>query len=210
MRTSIPIEPDPDTARRWLEEELAKDEYTIRPSGWFQRFQEWIMEVIDRLMSTAAEGTGLSSPGALVLIFLVAAVVGVILYLVLGPLRRSHRVKRSASVFEDDDRPAAQIRSAALTAAAGGDWTTAVIERFRALVRATEERSLVLVVPGMTAREFTAAVGERLEEHAPQLRQCADIFDGVRYGHRLADQAAYELIARTDDEVARARPKVLA
>jgi hypothetical protein len=210
MRFSIPIEPDAETARRWLEDELSKSQYQERPAGWFQRLQQWINDFINRLFSIGEEGSALGVNGGVVVGILIAVAALVVLALVLGPLRRSRARAKSAAVFDDDDREATDIREAALAAASRQDWTLAVLERFRALVRAVEERGLVSVVPGMTAAEFAVAVGTRLEVHQNDLQRCADIFDGVRYGHDQATRELYEYVARIDDAVAQSRVGVKA
>ncbi len=203
----IPLEPDAETARRWLEEELSKPEY--RGGGnWLQQVLAWLNTQLERLLSTGSGSGGLSAPTMVVLALLGALLTGAVIYLVVGPLRRSRATRRSASVFEDDEREATDIRSAAVNAALAEDWDTAVIERFRALVRGAEERHLVAVVPGMTAMEFTHEAGRRLPHHARDLATCADAFDGIRYGHTHATRALYDLLAATDDAIARAKPVV--
>ena len=209
MRWDIPVDPDAETARRWLEEELTKPEYREHKAGWFQRALEWISNAIDRMFDWADGIGGINAPVTIIIILLVVALIAVLLYVLLGPLRRSRRVKKSGAVFDDDDRVATDIRASAVGAAERGDWELAVIERFRALVRAAEERDLVLVVPGMTAHEFTSAVAARLDAHEAALERCADVFDGVRYGHGAATEQMYDFIATTDDTVASARPKAL-
>lgn len=205
---SIPIEPDAETARRWLEEELSKPQYQERPAGWFQRLQAWINDVIERLFSLGEGAGGFGVSGGLVVGLLIAAAAIAILILILGPLRNSRTRRRSAAVFDNDDREAVDIRAAAVAAAEREDWTQAVVERFRALVRSVEERGLVSVVPGMTAAEFAQAVGLRLPAHHADLNRCADIFDGVRYGHDIATRDLYEYVSRVDDAVAEAHVEV--
>ncbi len=51
---------------------------------------------------------------------ILVVVIGVIVW---GPLRSSRRRQPSHTVFEDDDRDSATMRSAAESAAARGDWT---------------------------------------------------------------------------------------
>jgi hypothetical protein len=208
MRSAIPIEPDAETARAWLEEELAKDVYTVKPAGWIQQAQEWLANVFERLFNVAGDGGLLSNPGAIVIVIIIVLVVAALLYLILGPLRRSRRVKSSGAMFEDDEREATEIRDAAVSAAERGDWTLAVIERFRGLVRAVEERNLVLVVPGMTAHEFSLDVASRLPQQLAALERAAEYFDGVRYGHDVADRSIYEFMVRTDEAIAASRPQV--
>ncbi len=204
----IPLEPDADIARHWLEEELSKAKYQERPAGWFQRLQEWVGDVLNRLFSVGEGAGGFGVNGGVAVGILIAVAAIVVLVLVLGPLRRSRTRRTSAAVFEDDDREAVDIRAAAVAAAARGEWTLAVLERFRGLVRSVEERGLISVVPGMTADEFAHAVGERLPAQRLDLASCADIFDGVRYGHHAASHELYEFVARVDDAVMGARAEV--
>ena len=207
MRFDIPVDPDAATARKWLEDELTKPEYRERQAGWFQRALDWLQHLIDRLFSMGDGVGGISAPGTVIIGFLVLVLIVVLLYVFLGPVRRSRRSRKSGAVFDDDDREATDIRAAAIAAAEHEDWELAVIERFRALVRAAEERNLVLVVPGMTGHEFTSAVAARLEALEDSLERCAEFFDLVRYGHGAASKDMYDFIATTDDAVAAARAK---
>jgi len=209
VRWDIPVDPDADTARTWLEDELSKPEYRERQAGWFQRLQEEIAQFLDRLFSFTDGLGGIGAPGVIVIILIVAALIAVLLYVFMGPVRRSRRKHASGAVFDDDDRVATDIRSAALLAAEHGDWALAVIERFRALVRSAEERDLVLVLPGMTGHEFTSAVAARLDAHHEALERCAEFFDLVRYGHGEASKDMYDFVAQTDDAVMSARTKAL-
>ena len=85
-------------------------------------------------------------------------------------------------VDADDDRTAAQLRADADAAAARGDWRSAVIDRFRAVVRSLEERVVLDVRPGRTADEAAAVAGLRFPAEADALRRGARLFDDVCYG----------------------------
>jgi hypothetical protein len=114
------------------------------------------------------------------------------------------------AVFEAGPRTAAQHRADADRAAAAGDWRTAVLERFRAVVRELEERAVVPEQPGRTAGETAEAAGLRLPALAADLRAAARLFGDVRYGDHDAgpdaDAGLRELDARLRG-AERERPK---
>ncbi len=191
-----PIDPDADTARRWLEEELAKDIYRDNHSDWLQRVFDWISKQFNRLDRSTEELTVGSIPGSIIAGVLFAILIAVLLYLVLGPLRRSRRTSASATVFDDDDRSASAMQTSAEEAAARGDWDLAVLERFRSMVRRAENRGIVAVVPGMTAYEFVKAAAVPMSHLATDLLWSGDLFDGIRYGHASGSREAYERVGR--------------
>jgi hypothetical protein len=102
-------------------------------------------------------------------------------------------------VFDDGARSAAWHRAAADAAVAAGHLRTAVLERFRAVVRELEERAVLAEQPGRTAGEAAQAAASRLPALGERLTAAARIFDDVRYGDRPAtpemDDALRELDA---------------
>ncbi|WP_205687461.1 DUF4129 domain-containing protein [Cellulomonas endophytica] len=198
---SVPVDPDAPTARRWLVEELARPEYHRRGT-----LLESLLAWLDGLFADVRLGS-LPSPLATGLVALaVLAVVAVSLW-VGGPVRRSRRTASARGVLAaEDDRDAAALRAAADAALAAGDPALALAERFRALVRALEERTVLDERPGRTAREAAATAGVRLPAHAADLRAAADRFDAVVYGHRSATRGEAEAVRALDEAVARARP----
>nr|WP_255633393.1 DUF4129 domain-containing protein [Demequina sp. TTPB684] len=97
------------------------------------------------------------------------------------------------------------MRSAAEDAAAKGDWTLAVIERFRGIVRDVEQSGWVPVFPGMTAYEFVTQAGVRVPTLANELDWAGDLFDRLRYGHDSGSKAHYDRMVELDRETAAAR-----
>lgn len=189
LRLDVPVEPDRETAREWLFEELARPEYASDRT-LLQRFVDWFLGLFDFQLP------GLTMPPlqlALVLVGIVAVVV-LIAWWIAGPVRTS-RARRpvAAVVDEDDTRTSAQMRAAADAAALAGDWSMAVVERFRAVVRSLEERVVLDPRPGRTAQEAAADAGVRLPALAAGLRRGAGLFDDVEYG---------KLTARPQDDVA--------
>ncbi|WP_369369593.1 DUF4129 domain-containing protein [Promicromonospora sp. Populi] len=206
MRAGLPVVPDRDTAREWLASELQRPEYAERESllsraiGWF----------LERLSEIEWAGASMSGQALGITIAVIAVVVLVIAWLVAGPVRLGRNRTRSAEVLGTDDaRTAAQMRSAADAAAASGDWRTAAVERFRAVVRSLEERVIIEPRPGRTAQEAAADAGVRLPAQAAGLRSGADLFDGVEYGDRVATAADDAALRALDAELTAARPQAL-
>jgi hypothetical protein len=204
MRFDVPVVPDRDTAREWLMSELQRPEYAERES-LLARLINWVLERLDEIEWPAALTT--AGPQLAITIAVIAAVVIGIAWLVAGPVRLGRDRARSAKVLDSDDtRSAAELRASADAAAASGDWRTAAVERFRAVVRSLEERVIIDPRPGRTAQEAAGDAGERLPAQAARLRSGADLFDGVEYGDLVATAADDAALRELDAEVAAARP----
>lgn len=205
MRADLPVVPDRDTAREWLSSELQRPEYAERES-LLARLIGWVLERLSGIEWLAVPITGAQLG---VTIALIAAVVLLIAWLVAGPVRLGRERARSAEVLDSDDaRTAAQMRAAADAAASSGDWRTASVERFRAVVRSLEERVIIEPRPGRTAQEAAADAGLRLPGQTAGLRSGADLFDGVEYGDRVATAADDADLRALDAAVTAARPGV--
>jgi hypothetical protein len=179
---TVPVQPDAHQGRAWARAELAGPEYE-HPS-LVRRVLEWLL---DRLADVPLpHGSGTAITGTL----LVAALVALLAWALRragGPLAR--RRPATEEVFDDPARSAAWHRGAADAAAAAGDVRTAVLERFRAIVRELEERAILAEQPGRTADEAAAAGAFRLPGLGARLTAAARIFDDVRYGDRPATAA---------------------
>lgn len=207
MRADLPVVPDRDTAREWLSSELQRPEYAERES-LLQRLINWVLEWFQSIEWPA---TAMSGPQLGIVVAVIAAVVLLIAWLVAGPVQLGRNRARSAEVLDTDDaRTAAQMRAAADAAASSGDWRTASVERFRAVVRSMEERVIIEPRPGRTAQEAAADAGLRLPAQAAGLHSGADLFDGVEYGDRIATAADDADLRALDAAVTAARPEVAA
>jgi hypothetical protein len=200
-----PLTPDDDTARRWLTQELSKPEYASARPNWFDLLSRRIAEWFDSL----SLGGGHGAPGWLAVIGggLVLVIV-VFALLRFGLPRRSRRTRaRRVGGEVADTRSAEQLRAAADRAAAQGDWSLAVIERFRAIAASLAERTVVTVQPGTTAHEVALQAAGAFPAEAAALRGAADTFDAARYLGRAQDRAANELLRELDERVRRATPQ---
>lgn len=199
-----PLTPDADEAREWAERELAKSIYDDSPTLW-DRFLEWLGQLWNDIFEANTTLGPVLMP--LIVLLVVAAVIGIAL-LVGGPIRR-RRLRRgqgSVEVLDGDERTSASLRAAADAAAGAGDYATAVLERYRAIVRSLDERAVLEDRRGRTAHEAAVAAGARLAPCAADLRRAAGMFDGVCYGDLVpgADDDAW--LREVDRTVSRTRP----
>ena len=85
--------------------------------------------------------------------------------------------------------PPTQIRAAADAAAAAGDWALAVLERFRAIVRGLEERTVLDERAARTAHEAALAAAARLPALAAELVAAGRTVRRRRVRRRAGDRA---------------------
>ncbi|MCX7521083.1 DUF4129 domain-containing protein [Microbacterium sp. STN6] len=203
-----PVTPDAPTARAWLLGELAKAPYQAAKPTWFDLASQAVRDWLAALFTP--KGGGLEPLLVVVLVVVIAALV-VVALIVFGRPRLNRRSRLAGEVFgSGDERDAAALRRAAAAAAASGDWGTAVEERFRAIARALDERTLVWVSPGTTAHAFAEQAATVFEVEGARLRAASALFDRVRYLGGAATQADYEGVARLDDALSAARPALSA
>lgn len=200
---SVPVRPDGGTARQWLLDELAKPAYQAAQPTPFDRavqaFLAWFTGLFD-------VGRTTTPPLLLGVALLIVVVVLVLALLLFGLPRRNRRSAVQALFGEDDRRTAEQMRQAARSAMAAGDWSAAVLERFRAVARALDERTLVSVFPGTTATAFTRSAARVFPDEIADLEAAAALFDEVRYAGSAATQEDALSIAALDDRLESATP----
>ena len=206
LPAAVPVEPDAGTARRWLLDELAKPAYAAaQPTPWdraVQAFLQWFTGLFDV--------RGSSTPPILLAIAIAVVVAVLVVALLLFGLPRRNRRSRAGSLFGGDDRRSAdEMRRAAEAAVARGDFSLAVLERFRAVARGLDERTLVAVFPGTTASAFAATAARAFPTEHGELQAAAELFDGVRYADETATREDALSVAALDDRLAAARPAAL-
>jgi hypothetical protein len=203
LPATVPVEPDAGTARRWVLQELAKPAYqAAEPTPVdraVQAFLDWFTGLFD--------ARNADTPPVLLAIAIGVVVAALVVALLLFGLPRRNRRSRAGALFgEDDRRSAADTRRAAEAALARGDFDLAVLERFRALARGLDERTLVAVFPGTTASAFARSASRAFPAEHAELGTAADLFDGVRYAGEAASREDALSIAALDDRLAAARP----
>ncbi|MFT4219798.1 MAG: DUF4129 domain-containing protein [Microbacterium sp.] len=204
----IPVVPDPDEARRWAEQELAKPEYAQAQPTWFDLAAREVGEFIDHLLHPSVSGGWSGLPAVIAIVVVVVLVVAAIL--IWGRPRAAHRSRAAvAELFGDDERSAAQLRRDAAARAAEQDWQEAIVLRFRALARGLSERGVVDPVPGATVHAFAREAARAFPAEGPRVEHAATAFDDVRYLRQPGTPALYALVAGVDDALAAARPAAM-
>jgi hypothetical protein len=190
------IDIDHDAARQAAQSELEKPIYTKASAA--QQFDQWINELLYRLLEKSAK-----IPGgwftATVLLILLAVAVAVAIHVA----RRTMRTKRGGDyqLFEAALLTAAQHRATAESYAAEGNWAAAIRHRLRAVARQLEEAGVLNPALGRTANELARDAGAALPHLAGELSQAATAFNDVTYGERPGTQDAYQMIADLDDHL---------
>ncbi|PFG40630.1 uncharacterized protein DUF4129 [Georgenia soli] len=200
----VPVDPDAAEAQRWAEEELAKQIYSDDP-GLLQRLGEWFLGLFEGIGRIGAV-----TPPAVVPALVVLAFAGVLVVaLLLGGRVRRRRVAEAAGSHElfEDERTSADLFAAADAAARRGDWETAVLERFRGIVRRLDERAVLEDRAGLTAHEAATLAAAALPAHAEGLGRAGRLFDDVRYGHVSPGEREDTDLRLLADRVGTARPE---
>jgi hypothetical protein len=203
----VPVDPDAPEAQRWLLQELAKAPYQQQKPGLLDQLLQQILDWIQSILPKAGTGAGPDLGGLVpVLGVLVLVVLLVVAFVVFGLPRLNRRSRAGGELFGDDDeRDAITLRRVAERAAAAEDWTTAIVELFRALARRLDERAIVSSFPGTTARGFAARAGDAFPDAAPHLAACAADFDAVRYLGEPGTREGWERIRSLEAELRDAR-----
>lgn len=193
---------DQDEARRLLEDELSGAEYQRQFSGP-------VREAIDRFLQWLQEGAlnlGVVDipAGPLVVLLLLAAAVTLVLLVVRPRLQRAGSLNQRVDI--DVGITAAALRTRAERSASAGHYDDAGRDRFRAMVRGAEERSLLRRSTGRTATEIAEHLAGQFGAHGEQLRAAADLFNLSRYGSQRLGAAEYDQLRNLDVSLLEAAP----
>lgn len=202
MAGEPPVLPDREEARRWAEEELAKPEYRDASPGWLENLWQSILEWLRSLDRGPSPDTAAAGPwiGVAIAVLIAAAII-------LARPRLNARAKGTRDVFDADPTvSAAGYRQRAAAAASAGDWTAAVVDCFRALVRTAEDRNVLDARPGQTADEVAYELSRFFSTEARRLADAARTFDGLRYGNEPASEASYAAMLELDSALNSLKP----
>jgi len=200
-RGRVPVVPDAPDARDLLLDELSDPAYTQTQPTWFDLLSQAILDWFASWELLGGEG-----PPALALVVIgVLLAAGILIAILLYglPRWRSRSTATDDLFGESDRRTARELRRDAERAAASGDWATAIAERFRAIARALDERTIVSVLPGTTGHGFARAAAARYPELTGTLEIAADRFDDVRYLGRRGTADGYAQVRDLDDRLER-------
>ena len=199
MTTGVPVEPDAPDARDLLLDELSDPAYAESQPTWFDLIAQSVLDWFGSLRP--GEGGGPPALGLVIGAIVLAAAIAAAILVYGLPRWRSRSRLATELLGERDRRTARQLRRDAERAAAAGDWPRAIAERYRAIARALDERTIVTALPGTTAHGFARAAARQFPENGTQLEAAADRFDGVRYLDRPGTAADYTLVRELDEAI---------
>jgi hypothetical protein len=185
-----------DTAHEAAQRELDKPIYP--KDSVPQRINEWIHELLYRIIEK-----GSSVPGGWLTITVLAILLVASVVVAVRIARRTIRTRAGGDyqLFDAGQLTAAQHRAIAERSAAEENWTAAIRYRLRAVARGLEENGILDPAPGRTASELAADAADRLPALAAELSRSATAFNDVTYGERPGTQAAYQIIVDLDDHL---------
>lgn len=202
MAAEPPVLPAAEEARRWAAEELSQPEYRDAAPGWVETLWENFLDWLSTLDGSADAGSTVPSPviGLVIAVIIAAAVI-------IAKPRLNPKARQVKEVFEPEGELAAgDYRQRAETSAAAGRWGDAVVDRFRALVRSAEDRTILDPQPGRTADEVARDLALPFSTEGQRLDRAAGMFDAIRYGNRTADAGDYRAMAGLDDALEALKP----
>lgn len=197
------LNPDRDEARELLERELAKADYH-RPESVIAKGAGWLVDRVNGLIEIVPGSSGLST----LLLGIVLALVGVAIFFAVRGTRTSRKLSATGAgpVLSEEGLSASDYRARATAAAERGDWDGVLLDSYRAIAAATQERALLDELPGTTAHEIAVGLHGPFPDRGPALLEAADSFDTVCYGDGHATQQEAERVRDLDRVLARTRP----
>ncbi|OFI39845.1 hypothetical protein BIU82_02015 [Arthrobacter sp. SW1] len=207
LAADVPVDPDRNEARRWAIEELAKPQYAAAQPNWLEQllddFLEWLGSLNGDIPGPAPDWTW-------PLLVSLAVVLLIVAVIVVRPRLNAARKQASAAVFDAESNvDAGTFRKRAAAAAARGDWSTAVVEQFRAIVRSAEDRTVLDPQAGRTADEAAAQLARAFSGSQDRLETAAALFDAVKYGRAASGPEQYESLKSLDAELSTLKPDYL-
>lgn len=196
------LQPDKDEASRMLQEELNDARYERESSGALRQAVERFLNWLDT--QSFSIGSFEISYGPIILLLLLLAAIVLCIVLVRPRLQSPRGV--DAPLETDPEVSADELRDRAAASAAAGDWGRAYRERFRALVRAAEERDILPARPGQTATEAAAEIAGTFTAEQAGLAAAAETFNSSVYGGQAPHPEVYRQLKDLDDRLSAAQP----
>lgn len=200
----IPIGIGGDEARQRALDELAKAKYRGGLPPEVEQLLRRLVSGLGRIIGWTSRiwsppgDSGVNWGFALAVVVLLGGLAFVIWKVGLPKWRRR---SASGALELDSTKPAADYRSEAEEHANRGDWRSAVRDRFRAIVRELEVRTILDVRPARTAWEAAGSAARQLPDCRAALYGGADLFNAVMYGDSHPGAAAYAQMVAVDQTV---------
>jgi hypothetical protein len=190
----------PGQVTRTVDRVLARPEYRHQGPSAVERIQRDVLDWLARVLSGVV-GAGV---GAWIALAVIVGLVAVVVWRLAGGVSRD--ADRGVALSARRLRPAADWRAEAEAHERAGEWRLAVRSRYRALVADLAGRGVLHEVPGRTAGEYRAELGDALPAASPEFAGATELFEGAWYGNRptaAADAAHFRELADQVLEVAR-------
>lgn len=202
------LDPEREPARQLLLDELARPEYAAAQPTWWDML---MMAIGQFIMSFLAGITPGDTTWLTVVIIVVVAVLIIIGLLIWGlPRSRRRLYEPPTSLFDADDRRSVEeLRRDADAHERAGRFSEAVLDRFRALARALDDRTAIVLQPGTTAPAIGRRAAEAFPAEAANLHMAANLFDRVRYLDASATAVDARALAALDERIQNSSPVLL-
>jgi len=196
---ALPLDLDPsgEQARRWVAEELARDDYYDGRS-LLQRIMQWVQDLLQRLLGGGSAPGDAPGVPPIVTALVVVLVLGLLAALLTRIRPERHTAETAEAVLGELDLSATQFRDRGAAALRDGRWGDAVVEFTRAIAREAADRTLLAEAPSLTAHEVGAQLAPAFPAQAPRIAAAVDRFDAVRYGRYAAAEADARELADLD------------
>jgi Domain of unknown function (DUF4129) len=185
----------PGQVSRTIDRVLARPEYRHPGPSFLERIQHDVLDWIARAL-TGVVGAGL---GAWIALALILALVALVVWRLVGGVSRDPG--QGVAVSAGRLRPAADWRAEAEAHERAGEWRQAVRARYRALVADLAGRGFLQEIPGRTAGEYRAELGDALPAASTQFAGATELFEGAWYGRRPTDAADAAHLRQLSDRV---------
>jgi hypothetical protein len=182
----------PGQVTRVVHDVLARPEYRHPGPSFLERLKNDVFDWVARVLSSVV-GAGVGA--WIVVAVIVGLVVFVIWRLAAGVTREPGQ---GIAVSAGRTRPAIEWRAEAEAHERAGEWRQAVRARYRALVADLASRGFLHEIPGRTAGEYRAELGDALPTASPPFAGATELFEGAWYGKRptaAADAAHFRELA---------------
>ncbi len=197
-----PINRDP--AQRLARDELSRAIY--HQQSLPRAVGHFVLTLLQRFFEAASQVT----PGGwwtVVALVALAVAAGGAIAVRLGPLARSARGAGLARDPGSRAQTAWQLRDDSAASAAEGDYSTAILQRLRAIVASCEERGILAPDAGRTADELATQAGASFPGQRADLAAAARLFDQIRYGDGVGTPDGYERLRDLDATLVTVQPE---
>jgi hypothetical protein len=199
-----PPDHSPGRARDAADEILSRPEYRWEDDrGLLERIGDWIGDQVGRItVPLGIGGGGLPVWVGWLVLFLLVAVVGFLIYRTRSGWRRSRRVATGGDsrVVVSAGEEVVDWAAEVVRCEAEGRWREALRARYRVLVGELARRGVIGDLVGRTAGELAGEVWHTAPAAGPPFAAATEVFEAAWYGGAAAGPDERDLFARVAGE----------